>query len=163
MEKSMNGAVEPAQNINLPSVFMAVCGFALYWGCFFTMLMRNSFMDAAIEELWYHLFLRIVFLVGSAAICIVIARKADWFSSERGRRLQKAGIVLFSAVAAVSSFTAYTLETALPLAFDFVAWSLAGMGLACLLMIWIVSSRHYRRGIARRRSWHPWRSAAPRT
>lgn len=137
MEKSMNGAVEPAQNINLPSVFMAVCGFALYWGCFFTMLMRNSFMDAAIEELWYHLFLRIVFLVGSAAICIVIARKADWFSSERGRRLQKAGIVLFSAVAAVSSFTAYTLETALPLAFDFVAWSLAGMGLACLLMIWV--------------------------
>ena len=79
MEKSMNDAVEPAQNINLPSVFMAVCGFALYWGCFFTMLMRNSFMDAAIEELWYHLFLRIVFLVGSAAICIVIARKADWF------------------------------------------------------------------------------------
>lgn len=51
MEKSMNDAVEPAQNINLPSVFMAVCGFALYWGCFFTMLMRNSFMDAAIEEL----------------------------------------------------------------------------------------------------------------
>ena len=137
MEKRMNDAVEPAQDINLSSIYMAVCGFALYWACFFTMLMRNSFMDAAIEELWYHLYLRIVFLVGSAVMCIVIARKADWFSSERGRRLQKAGILLFSAVAAISSFTAYTLEAALPLAFDFFAWTLAGMGLACLLMIWI--------------------------
>ena len=137
MKESMNDAVEPAQGINFSSLFMAACGFALYWACFFTMLMRNSFMDAAIEELWYHLYLRIVFLVGSAIMCIVIANKADWFSSERGRRLQKAGILLFSAVAAISSFTAYTLEAPLPLAFDFFAWSLAGMGLACLLMIWI--------------------------
>ncbi len=137
MEKRMSEDIDAGQSINASSIFMAVCGFALYWGCFFTMLMRNSFMDAAIEELWYHLFLRIVFLLGSAAICLVIARKADWFSSEKGRRLQKAGILLFSAVAAISSFTAYALEATLPLVFDFFAWSLAGMGLACLLVIWI--------------------------
>ncbi len=137
MENRMSGEDEPVQGFKSTLIFMVACGFALYWGCFFTMLMRNSFMDAAIQELWYHLFLRIAFLLGSAVICIVIARKADWFSSERGRRLQKAGILLFSAVAAISSFTAYTLEMALPLLFDLFAWSLAGMGLACLLMIWI--------------------------
>ncbi len=137
MEKSMSGRVEPVQSVISANVFTAICGFALYWGCFFTMLMRNSFMDMAIEELWYHLYLRIVFLVGSAVMCIVIARKADWFASEKGRRFQKAGIGLFSVVAAVSSLTAYTLGSALPLAFDCVAWSLAGMGLACLLMVWV--------------------------
>ena len=137
MEKSTSGEVEPVQVAKTTLVFAGVCGLALYWACFFTMLMRNSFMDAAIEELWYHLFLRIIFLTGSAMVCITVARKADWFSSEKGRRLKKAGVILFSIVAAASSFTAYKVEFALPLPFDFIAWGLAGVGLACLLMIWV--------------------------
>lgn len=137
MEKSITEEVEPVQSLKTSAMFTAACGFALYWACFFTMLMRNSFMDAAIEELWYHLFLRIVFLAGSTILCIVIARKADWFSSEFGRRVQKSGVVLFCIVAASSSFTAYKVASVLPLAFDLIAWSLAGIGLSFLLMIWV--------------------------
>lgn len=46
-----------------------------------------------------------------------------------------AGVGLFSVVAAVASLTFHSLGTAMPLAFDCTAWSLAGAGLACLLML----------------------------
>lgn len=137
MEKRMSEAVEPGQSVNGPMLFTASCGFALYWACFFTMLMRNSFMDGGIEVLWYHLFLRVVFLLGSGVACVAIAKRADWMASERGVRVQRAGVGLFSVVAAVASLTFHSLGTAMPLAFDCAAWGLAGAGLACLLMLWV--------------------------
>ena len=137
MEKSMSAGVEPGQGLNWPLLFTAACGFALYWGCFFTMLMRNSFMDGGVELLWYHLFLRVVFLGGSGLACVIIARRADWMASERGARVQKAGAWMFSVVAASASLAFHSIGAALPLAFDLVAWGLAGMGLACLLMLWV--------------------------
>ena len=136
MEKSMSDPVEPDQKV-VPSItFTFACGFALYWACFFTMLMRNSFMDGDIEDLWYHLFLRVVFLAGSALACAVIAHKADWMSQAKGTTLRRGGVFMFSAVAAVSASTSYSLGLTMPLAFDLVAWSLAGVGLACLLTLW---------------------------
>lgn len=137
MEKSMSGDVEPVQNLNWTLVFTASCGFALYWSSFFTMLMRNSFMDGGIEVLWYHLFLRIVFLVGSVALCAAVALRVDWVASAKGVRLQKAGVCLFSVVAAVASLTSHSFGLTMPLAFDCIAWGLAGVGLACLLMLWV--------------------------
>ncbi|WP_326439386.1 helix-turn-helix transcriptional regulator [Adlercreutzia shanghongiae] len=137
MEKSMSTEVEPGQRLNWPLVFTASCGFALYWSSFFTMLMRNSFMDGAIEILWYHLFLRIVFLLGSCIGCLAMAKRADWMSSAQGVRFQKAGVCLFSVVAAVGSLAAYSLSATMPLAFDCAAWGLAGVGLSCLLMLWV--------------------------
>lgn len=137
MEKSMSAEVEPGHRLNWTLVFTASCGFALYWSSFYTMLMRNSFMDGAIEILWYHLFLRIAFLVGSGIICVVIAKKADWMASAQGVRFQKVGVCVFSFVAAVGSLAAHSLGFTLPLAFDCIAWGMAGCGLACLLMLWV--------------------------
>ena len=37
----------------------------------------------------------------------------------------------------MSSFTAFSFGLTMPLAFDLVAWSLAGAGLACLLLLWM--------------------------
>lgn len=137
MEKSISDAVEPVQKLDIPVSFMAACGFSLYWACMFTMLMRNSFMDGDIEQLWYHLFLRVVFLAGSAIACVIIALKSDLLSSERGSRIRIAAVWLFSLVAAVSSMTSFFLEMTMPLAFDCIAWALAGIGLANLLMLWM--------------------------
>ena len=137
MEKSMSEGVEPGQRLNSPLMFTIACGFGLYWACFFTMLMRNSFMDGGIELLWYHLFLRILFLAGGAATCLLMAWRADFFATERGMRVQKGGVGAFSVVAATSSLLSHSLSMAMPLAFDCGAWGLAGMGLACLLMLWV--------------------------
>ena len=117
--------------------YTTACGFALYWACFFTMLMRNSFMDGDIEVLWYHLFLRVVFLLGSGLTCVVAAFRADQLASARGARFQQAGVVMFSVVAATASFAFHSLGQPMPLAVDLVAWGLAGAGLACLLLLWI--------------------------
>lgn len=136
MEKRMSEPVEPGQSLNGPMIFTTACGLALYWACFFTMLMRNSFMDGGIEVLWYHLFLRVVFLLGSGVTCVVVARRADAAASERGARVQKAAVGVFSVVAAVASLTSHSLGMTMPLAFDCAAWGLAGAGLACLLMLW---------------------------
>lgn len=137
MEKSMSEPVEPVQSFNRTMHFTTACGFALYWACFFTMLMRNSFMDGNIEVLWYHLFLRVVFLLGSGLVCVIAAFRADQLSSAKGVRIQRFGVVVFSVVAATASFAFHSLGQPMPLAVDLVAWSLAGAGLACLLLLWI--------------------------
>lgn len=137
MEKSMSGQVEPVQGINSPLVFTTVCGFSLYWACLFTMLMRNSFMDGDIEVLWYHFFLRIAFLAGCVAMCAGMALAIDFLSTQRGVRLQRGGVFMFSFVAIASSLIYNTTGTPMPLAFDCVAWGLAGVGLTCLFMPWV--------------------------
>lgn len=137
MEKSLSASLFPGQQLDLPLLFTCACGFSLFWASFFTMLMRNSFMDGGIEFLWYHLFLRLMLFAGLGIACVAFARKADAFSSERGRRFLKAGVYLFSIVAAISSFTAYSLGLTMPLVFDVFAWGLAGVGLACLLVLWV--------------------------
>lgn len=136
MEKSMSGTVEPGQSLNGPLVFTTACGFALYWSCFFTMLMRNSFMDGGIEVLWYHFFLRIAFLAGGVAMYVVMTMATNFLSTQRGVRMQRVGAVMFSVVAITGSLASYSMGAPLPLAFDCVAWGLAGVGLTCLFMPW---------------------------
>ena len=131
------GEAPNAQKLWSPLFFTAAIGMALFWSCFFTMLMRNSFMDGDIDQLWYHLYLRMVFFLGAGAVCLVAAKASDFAASERGHRILTGGVCLFSVVAAVSSFTAFSFGLTMPLAFDLVAWSLAGAGLACLLLLWM--------------------------
>lgn len=133
----MNREVEPVQGLNVPLVFTTSCGLALYWACFFTMLMRNSFMDGGIQILWYHLFLRVVFLAGGGITCIIVTYAADFLATQRGIGFRRTGVFVFSLVAATSSAAAKSMSEPLPLAFDCFAWGLAGVGLACLLMLWI--------------------------
>lgn len=137
MEKSMSDSVEPGQGVNGPLTFTTACGFGLYWACLFTMLMRNSFMDGGIEVLWYHFFLRIAFLAGCVAMCTGMALATDFLSTQRGVRLQRGGVIMFSLVAIVSSLIYNSTGTPMPLAFDCVAWGLAGVGLTCLFMPWV--------------------------
>lgn len=137
MEKSISGEVEPVQSLNIPLISTVACGFALFWSCFYTMLMRNSFMDGDIEILWYHLFLRISFLVGGALACIIFANLSDRLATQKGLRIQRAGVGLFSLVAATGSIVSNTLGSPLPLVYDLFAWGIAGLGLTCLLMLWV--------------------------
>lgn len=137
MEKSMSEPVEPGQKVNFPLMFTISAGLSLYLVCFFTMLMRNSFMDGDIEILWYHLFLRVMFLAGACVVLVLAARFSDWVLGERGNRALKLGACAFSVVAAISSFMSYSFELTMPLAFDVFAWSLAGAGLVCLLLLWV--------------------------
>lgn len=164
MEKRMSASVSPDQEVvistkpetgasvgadaeshlsELPKSFAspffitATAGFALFWACFFTMLMRNSFMDASVEQLWYHLFLRIAFLLGAGIVCFAASMASDHFARERGHRILKGGTCLFSVIAGVSALSAFTLGISMPLLFDLFAWGLAGAGLACLLVLWI--------------------------
>lgn len=137
MEKSTNLEVEPGQSLNMPLIFTTSCGFALYWACFFTMLMRNSFMDGGIELLWYHFFLRIAFLGGGALMYLVMTLASDRLATQQGVRLQRAGVIMFSLVAITGSLASNSLGAPLPLAFDLIAWALAGIGLTCLFMPWI--------------------------
>ena len=136
-EDVQEGEAPNAQKLWSPLFFTAAIGMALFWSCFFTMLMRNSFMDGDIDQLWYHLYLRMVFFLGAGAVCLVAAKASDFAASERGHRILTGGVCLFSVVAAVSSFTAFSFGLTMPLAFDLVAWSLAGAGLACLLLLWM--------------------------
>ncbi len=126
-----------AKSFASPFFMTTTCGFALFWACFFTMLMRNSFMDASVEQLWYHLFLRIALFLGAGIVCIVASLSTDKFAGERGHRFLKGGTCLFSVVAGFSSLTAFSLGFAMPILFDLFAWGLAGAGLACLLILWI--------------------------
>ena len=136
-EGIQEGEAPNAQKLWSPLFFTAAIGMALFWSCFFTMLMRNSFMDGDIDQLWYHLYLRMVFFLGAGAVCLVAAKASDFAASERGHRILTGGVCLLSVVAAVSSFTAFSFGLTMPLAFDLVAWSLAGAGLACLLLLWM--------------------------
>ena len=52
-EGIQEGEAPNAQKLWSPLFFTAAIGMALFWSCFFTMLMRNSFMDGDIDQLWY--------------------------------------------------------------------------------------------------------------
>ena len=65
------------------------------------------------------------------------AKASDFAASERGPSHPHGRRLPVSVVAAVSSFTAFSFGLTMPLAFDLVAWSLAGAGLACLLLLWM--------------------------
>ncbi|MEG0620442.1 MAG: helix-turn-helix transcriptional regulator [Raoultibacter sp.] len=137
MEKSTRSEQTPDHTSKKPLLLAVSLGFSLYWTCFFTMLMRNSFLDGDIEKLWYHLILRIAFFVGMGAVCLLALFRSDRMAGERGHRILAGGVCLFPLVAAISSLTAFSFGLTLPLAFDLIAWGLAGVGLACLLFFWI--------------------------
>lgn len=127
-----------------------VGGMALFWACFFAMLMRNSFLDPGIDRLWYHLALRIAFFIGFGACCLTISRAPEGLPSPRARRAMTGFVAAFCLIAAVSSTAYAVLGTPLPLAFDLAAWGLSGAGLGCLLFSWMPAvSRLDERSVAR--------------
>lgn len=137
MEKSTNSEEIPRQTDSATLQFAIVGGFALFWACFFTMLMRNAFLDAGIEQLWYHLALRIAFFAGFGACAYVLAHVRDGVVSPRRRRIMVGLVVLFAAVAVVSSVSFALTGTPHVLAFDLVVWVVSGVGLCSLLFYWL--------------------------
>ena len=137
MEKSLSDGETPRQSVSPTLLLSVVGGMALFWACFFAMLMRNSFLDPGIDRLWYHLALRIVFFIGFGACAFALSHAADGLPTPRGRRTMCALVVLFCVIAAVSPTVYAALGAPLPLAFDLVAWALSGVGLGCLLFVWM--------------------------
>lgn len=127
----------------------AVGGFALFWACFFTMLMRNAFLDLDIDRLWYHLVLRIAFFLGFGACAFAVSRLPGGIAEGRAKKVMAGFVILFAVVAAVSSASYALLRTPHPLAFDLAVWGLSGVGLGCLLFLWIPAlARMERRSVA---------------
>lgn len=133
----MRDDISPRQSISPTLIISLVGGLALFWACFFAMLMRNSFLDPGIDPRWYHLALRIAFFIGFGACCFILCRTAEGYPSSQRRGVMAGLIVLFSLIALASPIM-YTLAGApLPLAFDLAAWMFSGIGLGCLLFFWL--------------------------
>lgn len=137
MEKSMSTDISPRQSGSSAFLLVAVGGFSLYWATFFSMFMRNSFLDVAIENLWYHLVLRIAFFIGFGICSFAISHIPKGFVASHQKRAMNAFVFLFSLIAALSAGTYFVLQTPHPLFFDMIAWSLSGVGLCCLFFLWI--------------------------
>ena len=137
MEKSMSDSVSPRQSLSSALLLVAVGGFSLFWAVFLSMLMRNSFLDVDIENLWHHLVLRIAFFIGFGICSFTLSRTADGIIGTRRRTAMYALVALFTVVAAVSSASYFITQTANALVFDLVAWTLSGIGLCCLFFLWI--------------------------
>ncbi len=139
MEKSMSDDVSPRQAASSAFLLVAVGGFSLFWAVFLSMLMRNSFLDVDIENLWHHLVLRIALFVGFGLCSFVVSRTPEGVIGNRRRNVMTALVALFSIIAAVSSATYFITQTAHPLGFDLIVWALAGAGLCCLFFLWVES------------------------
>ena len=137
MEKSLRPNECPVQSFSSTALLVIVGGFSLFWACFFAMLMRNSFLDVGIDQLWHHLALRIAFFIGFGGVSFAIARFAEGIPPQRFLLIATGFVALFSIIALVSSGTFALLGAAHPLAFDVAAWGFSGIGLGCLLFIWI--------------------------
>lgn len=137
MEKSMSDDVLPAQTGSSAFLLVAVGGFSLFWATFFSMLMRNSFLDADIENLWYHLVLRIALFVGFGMCSYCLSRTPEGTIVDRRKRTATGFVVSFSIIALISSASYSLFQTAHPLVFDLVAWGLSGAGLCCLFFLWV--------------------------
>lgn len=137
MEKSMSENVSPRQSASSAFLLVAVGGFSLFWAVFLSMLMRNSFLDVDIENLWYHLVLRIAFFIGFGACSFGLSRTPEGAIGTGQRRIMTVFAILFSVIAAGSSASYFVTQTAHPLAFDFIVWGLSGAGLCCLFFLWI--------------------------
>lgn len=137
MEKSTSPVDQVVNDESIAMLFTVATGFSLFWTCLFTMLLRNSFLDGDIDRLWYHLAIRIAFLVGMCITGLIVLRSANKAATEKGHRILYGGSCLFTVIAAISSLTAFSFKLTLPLAFDIFAWGIAGIGLSCLLFLWI--------------------------
>ncbi|WP_180326758.1 helix-turn-helix transcriptional regulator [Raoultibacter phocaeensis] len=133
----MSAEVFPRQSLSSALLLVAVGGFSLFWAVFLSMLMRNSFLDVDIENLWHHLVLRIAFFIGFGLCSFALSRTADGTIGKRRRGAMYALVVLFSVIAAASSASYFVTQTAHALPFDLVAWALSGIGLCCLFFLWI--------------------------
>lgn len=137
MEKSMSVEKTPDQTHSSALLLCVVGGLSLFWACFFTMLMRNSFLDPSIENLWYHLALRIALFAGFGICALILSRKGIKSPSNRPPLALLVGVALFSVVAVASPVAYAALGSPLPLTFDVIAWALSGAGLGCLFFLWI--------------------------
>ena len=133
----MRDFISARQSISPTLLVSLVGGLALFWACFFAMLMRNSFLDPGIDPLWYHLALRIAFFIGFGTCCLILSRTAEGYPSSHRRNVMAALIVLYSLIALASPLMYTLVGTPLPLAFDLIAWSFSGIGLSCLLFFWL--------------------------
>lgn len=137
MEKSTSAENHTHDTPDVTVLFMFSVGLSFFWACFFTMLMRNSFLDGDIEMLWYHLAIRIAFLTCIAVAGMAIFLQSDRVATEKGHRILFGAACLFPVIAAASSLTAFSVGSALPLIFDIFAWGFAGIALTCMLSLWI--------------------------
>ncbi|MEG0016950.1 MAG: helix-turn-helix transcriptional regulator [Gordonibacter sp.] len=137
MEKSTRTEEIPRQAPSSAVMLCVVGGLSLFWACFFTLLMRNSFLDPSLENLWYHLALRIALLVGFGACAFGVSRLRVDSTARRPPLVLFAGVAAFSLVAALSPLAYLALNAPLPLAFDLAAWALSGAGLGCLFFLWV--------------------------
>ncbi|MEG0375269.1 MAG: hypothetical protein RR672_06505, partial [Raoultibacter sp.] len=133
----MSTDISPRQTGSSTFLMVAVGGFSLYWATFFSMFMRNSFLDVAIENLWYHLVLRIAFFIGFGICSFVISHIPEGFVGPARKRIMVAFVFLFSLIAAISAGSYFILQTPHPLLFDIIAWSVSGAGLCSLFFLWI--------------------------
>lgn len=118
-------------------MFAVIAGFAPFWACLFSMLMRNAFLDTGIDTLWHHLLLRIAFCAGFGAVALAVSHMPEGSLQKRPVHCMFALVALFSVVAIASSTTYAALGTPHPLLFDLAAWGISGVSLSCLLFVWV--------------------------
>ncbi|HIW75628.1 MULTISPECIES: helix-turn-helix domain-containing protein [Gordonibacter] len=140
MEKRLSADKAPDQepvSYLSTTTLVLVGGFSLFWACFFAMLMRNAFLDADIERLAYHLVLRIAFFIGFGAAAAWLARTADGVTGRRTKRVMGVLVVVFAVIASASPAMYVALGQPLPAVFDIAVWAVSGVGLCCLLFLWL--------------------------
>ena len=125
-------------------IVSVACGLALFWTCFFSMLVRNSFPgDGAggADAPWLSLALRIAFFIGFGAMAFLSSRSEKGVPDKREITIAGVLVVLFALDTVVMSIVAH-LGWTRPLAVDLFAWALMGTGLSSLFFLWLPHLSH---------------------
>lgn len=131
-------------------IVSVACGLALFWTCFFSMLVRNSFPgDGAggADAPWLSLALRIAFFIGFGAMAFLSSRSEKGVPDKREITIAGVLVVLFALDTVVMSQT--TLSAGLALGFalellpsatgalDHAMLSIISLGLVVLLAVFV--------------------------
>lgn len=142
MEKSINSYKSAYHSYSSSEMLTVVTGFSLFWACLFIMLIRNTFLDTEIEQLWYRLILRIAFCVGFGVAAFIVSRVESGKSDKSITRF----MLIFTIAFAVSALGVSLIHTALGihpiLILDLIVWSFSGMTMSYLLFFWIPVISH---------------------
>lgn len=125
-------------------IVSVACGLALFWTCFFSMLVRNSFPgDGAggADAPWLSLALRIAFFIGFGAMAFLSSCSEKGVPDKREITIAGVLVVLFALDTVVMSIAAH-LGWTRPLAVDLFAWALMGTGLSSLFFLWLPHLSH---------------------
>lgn len=139
MEKSLRPGVEPGQGLNIAVVLAISSGLALFWSCLFTLLVKNGFAPTAPgaeAAAWEPLALRIALFFGFAAASLAVSRLKSGAFGKRSVAASTAAIALAALDTALVGITG-EVGFARPFAADVAAWAVLGIGLSCLLFLWM--------------------------